>query len=263
MKNTLKIIAAAAVAASLFGCSSSNNAEGDHLARIQAEGKMTVGLEGNWQPFCFHDEEDVLVGYDVEVAQNIGEKLGVEIVFVEGDWSGLLTGLTAGTYDLVINGVEINDDRKQSYDFSDPYMYDRAVLVVRTDNTEITCFEDLKGKKTANSIGSSYEKLGETYGAEVKGVESLAETMTLVKSGQVDATINASTSVQDYIATTGDTEIMVVDQTEEASQIGIPLPKGDDNKTLMEAINKALKEMREDGTLAEISMKYFGADLTN
>lgn len=189
MKKLLAGLLSAAMVFTLAGCGSSK----DHLATIQDKGEITIGLEGDWQPFSYHDKDDKLVGVDVEVAKNIAKKLGVKANIVEGKWDGLLTGLSTGTYDLVINGVDITKEREKKFDFSTPYAYDHTVLVVRNDNTTITSFDDLKGKTTANSIGSTYMELGEDYGATVKGVDDLTKCMDLVKSGGVDATINAAT----------------------------------------------------------------------
>lgn len=198
MKKLLAGLLSAAMVFTLAGCGSSK----DHLATIQDKGEITIGLEGDWQPFSYHDKDDKLVGVDVEVAKNIAKKLGVKANIVEGKWDGLLTGLSTGTYDLVINGVDITKEREKKFDFSTPYAYDHTVLVVRNDNTTITSFDDLKGKTTANSIGSTYMELGEDYGATVKGVDDLTKCMDLVKSGGVDATINAATSINDYLQTT-------------------------------------------------------------
>ncbi|MBR2675408.1 MAG: transporter substrate-binding domain-containing protein [Solobacterium sp.] len=254
-------IAAAAIALLFAGCGQKNTT-GNHLERIKSAGKIVVGLEGDWQPFSFHDENDNLVGFDVEVAQNIAEIIGVKAEIIEGPWDGLLAGEDTGVYDIVVNGVDVTPDREEKYDFSDPYAYDRAVLVTAAGNEEIKTFEDLNGKTTANSTGSTYMEIGEQYGATVKGVDTLAETITMVKNGQADATINAATSVQDYLMTTGDTGIVVVAQMDEATPYAIPLVKGEDNADLREAINDALKQMRESGKLAELSKKYFGEDLT-
>jgi cystine transport system substrate-binding protein len=259
-----KLICALAAGLLLTGCSSGSAASSseDHLARIKKAGKITVGLEGDWQPFSYHDDSDKLVGFDVEVAQNIAEILGVKADIIEAPWDGLFAGETAGTYDIVVNGVDVTEERKNTYDFTDPYAYDHTVLVVSTDNTEIKGFEDLAGRTTANSIGSTYMEIGESYGAEVKGVDTLAETMSMVINSQVDATINAETSVQDYLMTTGETKIHVVARMDEATAYAIPLVKGSDNDSLRTAINDALKQMRDSGRLAELSRKYFGADLT-
>lgn len=205
MNRLMKLGLAAVMGLSLAGCGSKSSSEEDHLARIKSAGKLVVGLEGDWQPFSYHDKDDNLCGVDVEVAENIAKKLGVEVEIVEGKWDGLLTGLSTGTYDLVINGVDITDEREKTYDFSDPYVYDKTVLVVRDDNTDIKSFEDLKGKTTANSIGSTYMEVGEKYGAEVQGVDDLSKCMDMVKNGTVNATVNAATSINDYIKTTGET----------------------------------------------------------
>ncbi|MBR3357137.1 MAG: transporter substrate-binding domain-containing protein [Solobacterium sp.] len=235
----------------------------DHLSRIKESGKLVIGLEGVWQPFCYHDAAtDELIGFDVEVSRNIAERIGVEVEFKEGAWEGLFMGLDAGQYDLVVNGVDVTEDRKAAYNFSDPYLFDNTVLVVRADNNEIKSFEDLKGKKTANSTGSTYAEIGAEYGAEVSGVSDLAKTIQMVLNGQVDATINASLSIVDYQITTGETNIKVVAELPSETGYAIPMVKGKDNDTLRAAINDALKSMREDGTLKELSIKYFGSDLT-
>lgn len=274
MKKQLSIIAAgallltgcgssAAAASTASASSASTAAAADHLARIKESGKLVIGLEGDWQPFSYHDDSDQLIGFDVDVAAGIADYLGVEPSYTEEKWSGLFTGLSSGVYDIVANGVDITEERKQTYDFSDPYAYDHTVLVVRADNEDITSFDDLKGKTTANSIGSTYMELGESYGATVSGVESLAECMAMVTNGQVDATINAETSVQDYLKTTGDTSLKIVARSDDATEYAIPLVKGDDNATLLAAINEAIAHMREDGDLAKASETYFGADLTS
>ncbi len=218
MKKLLAGLLSTAMVFTLAGCGSSK----DHLAAIQDKGEITIGLEGDWQPFSYHDKDDQLMGVDVEVAKNIAKKLGVKANIVEGKWDGLLTGLSTGTYDLVINGVDITKEREKKFDFSTPYAYDHTVLVVRNDNTTITSLDDLKGKTTANSIGSTYMELGEDYGATVKGVDDLTKCMDLVKSGGVDATINAATSINDYLQTTKDSSFKIVDQSKESTPYAIP-----------------------------------------
>lgn len=258
MKKTISTLLAAVLTASLAGCGGTT--ADTSLKDVQESGKLRIGLEGTWQPFSFHDENDNLVGYDVEVAQNIAEKLGVEAEISEGPWEGLLTGLSTGVYDVVVNGVDITDERKETFDFSDPYAYDHIDLVVKKGNTEISTFEDLEGKTSANSTGSTYAEIGEEYGATVSNVPTLAQTMELVLNGTVDATINADTSIQDYLNTTGETELEVVDQLDEVTEYAIPVKKGSDS--LREAINQALSELREEGVLSELSVKYFGSDLS-
>ncbi len=267
MKKLVSVSVAALMALSLSACGSSAAssastaaAADDSLQKVKDAGELRIGLEGDWQPFSYHDENDNLVGYDVEVAQNVARRLGVKADITEGAWDGLLTGLSTGVYDVVVNGVDVTGKREKTFDFSDPYAYDHIDLVVRKDNDTIKTFEDLKGSTTANSTGSTYAQMGEDYGAKVSNVPTLAETMTLVLNGTVQATINADTSVQDYLNTTGETNLKVVDQSDDVTEYAIPMKKGSD--TLRKAINDALQDMRDDGTLKSLSEKYFGADLT-
>lgn len=234
----------------------------DLLSQIQAKGEMVVAMEGTWAPWTYHNESGELVGYDTEVAKAIAEKLGVTATFVEGEWDGLLAGLDAGRYDIMVNGVDITPDRAEKYDFSTPYAYNRMAIIVKGDNDSISAMEDLKGKKTANTISSTYAETARSYGAEVTGVDDLAATFELLYSGRIDATLNAEVTYYDYMAAHPDADLKIACLAEEADSVAIPLRKGEETRTLREAIDKALGELAEDGTLSELSVKYFGTDIS-
>ena len=268
---SLMSVMAAAGVLTLAGCSSNSGAASsaastgaaDQLAAIQANGKLVVALEGAWQPWSYHDESDTLVGYDVEVSRAIAEKLGVEPKYVESDWDSLFAGLDAGRFDIVCNGVEVTDERAKTYDFTTPYGYIHTALAVRKDNEDIKSFEDLKGKTTANSLASTYMELAESYGATVQGIDTLEETIQLLTAGRIDATLNADVSFYDYLNVHPDADFKLVAQTEDASHVAIPVRKGDDSASLLEAINTAIEELRADGTLKALGEKYFGQDISS
>lgn len=246
----------------LTGCGNSAAGGEDHLAQIKESGKIIFAMEGQWAPWTYHDETGELVGYDTEVGKAIAEKLGVEAEFVEGEWDGLFAGLDGGRYDAIINGVEITDERAEKYDFTTPYAYIRTGLCVAADNNEINTFDDLAGRITSNSLGSTYADLAEQYGASVQNVDTLSETIDMVLSGRADATLNAEVSFYDYLSEHPDAAIKIVALTDDASHVSIPLVKGEKNDSLRASIDEAIKELSEDGTLSELSLKYFGSDIT-
>lgn len=262
MKRMIAVMLAVFMLASVLTMAASAKGSDDLLETIQKRGTIIVGLEGDWAPWSYVDENDELTGYDVEVAKAIADKLGVEIQIVPGEWDGLFAGMDAGRYDMVVNGVEVTEERADKYDFSTPYAYIRTALIVKGDNDSIKTFEDLKGKKTANSIASTYMNLAESYGATCYGVSTLDETLTMVLQGRVDATLNAIVSFTDYMAQHPDSNLKVVATTEEASNVAIPMRKGDETASLREAVNKAIDELREDGTLSELSTRFFGEDIS-
>ena len=263
-------VMAAAGVLSMTGCSDKTAASStagpaplNKLDSIQKSGKLVVALEGAWQPWSYHDSSDTLVGYDVEVSRAIAEKLGVEPEYVESDWDSLFAGLDAGRYDMVCNGVEVTEERAKTYDFTTPYGYIHTALAVRKDNEDIHSFEDLKGKTTANSLASTYMELAESYGATVQGIDTLEETIQLLTAGRIDATLNADVSFYDYLNVHPDADFKIVALTEEASHVAIPLRKGEETASLREAIDKAIEELRAEGTLTELSEKYFGQDISS
>ena len=262
MKRMIAVVLAVFMLASVLTMAVSAKGSDDLLKTIQERGTMIVGLEGDWAPWSYVDENDELTGYDVEVAKAIADKLGVEIQIVPGEWDGLFAGMDAGRYDMVVNGVEVTEERADKYDFSTSYAYIRTALIVKGDNDSIKTFEDLKGKKTANSIASTYMNLAESYGATCYGVSTLDETLTMVLQGRVDATLNAIVSFTDYMEQHPDSNLKVVATTEEASNVAIPMRKGDETASLREAVNKAIDELREDGTLSELSTRFFGEDIS-
>ncbi|MCD1262898.1 amino acid ABC transporter substrate-binding protein [Shinella sumterensis] len=233
---------------------------GENLAAIQSAGALKIGTEGTYAPFTYHDTDGKLVGFDVEIGEAIAKKLGVKAEFLEGKWDGLIAGLDANRYDAVINQVGITEARKQKYDFSEPYIASKAVLIVRGDDDSIKGFADLKGKKSAQSLTSNFGKIAQEAGAELVGTDGFDQSIQLVLTGRADATINDSLSFLDFKKHKPDANVKVVAEQADADYSGVIIRKGEPE--LLEAINKALADIKADGTYKTISDKYFGQDVS-
>ena len=172
----------------------------------------------------------------------------------------MFAGLDAKRFHMVANQVGINDERKAKYDFSDPYIVSGAVLIVSEDNTTITKFEDLAGKKSGQSLTSNLSKIATSYGAELVTVDGFNQAIDLILSGRIDATVNESLSFLDYKKQKPDTPIKIVAKMDAQDENGFLFNKG--NEELVAAVNTAIKEMKEDGTYLKISEKWFSADVS-
>lgn len=252
---------AIATAAVLQVLTLSPSQAGENLDAIKSAGVLKIGTEGTYAPFTFHDGEGKLVGFDVEIGEAVAENLGVKAEFIEGKWDGLIAGLDVQRYDVVINQVGITDARKQKYDFSDPYIASKAVLIVRASNDDINGFEDLAGKKAAQSLTSNFGKLAEEAGAELVGTDGFDQSIQLVLTRRADATINDSLSYLDFKKQKPDAPVKVVAEKANADYSGILVRKGDPE--LVAALNSALADIKADGTYQAISDKYFGQDVSN
>ena len=258
------LVLTAAAALTLTACSSGSadpvaSGEGDDYGLVTA-GTLTVATEGTYRPFSFHDESGELVGFDVEIAEAVADKLDLEVVFQETQWDAIFAGLDAGRFDVIANQVSINPEREEKYLFSEPYTVSPGVIVVPEDDDSITSFDDLAGKTTAQSLTSNWYELAEESGATVEAVEGWAQAVALLQQGRVDATINDSLTFLDYEKSEGPTGLKIAAETDEPSLSAFAFTK--DKEALVEAIDGALAELREEGVLAEISAKYFGADVT-
>ena len=256
MKRIVTLIAAGTLAVLSIAAAHA----GADFDKIKKSGVLRIGTEGTYPPFTYHDSDNQLVGFDVEIGRAVAQKLGVKPQFLEGKWDGLIAGLDGDRYDAVINEVGITDARKQKYDFSDPYIASKAVLIVKADNADIKSFADLKGKKAAQSLTSNFGKLAEQNGAELVGTDGFDQSIALVLTGRADATINDSLSFYDFKKHKPDADVKIAAQEENADYSGVIVRKGDPE--LVAAINKALADIKADGTYKKIADTYFGQDVS-
>ncbi|MDP4098361.1 amino acid ABC transporter substrate-binding protein [Paenibacillus sp. P96] len=242
------------------GETANNETTQSALEAVKASGKLRIGTEGTYAPFTFHDASGNLTGFDVDIAREVSKRLGVEPEFIETQWDGMFAGLDAKRFDVVFNQVSINEERQAKYAFSDPYIVSKAVLIVHQDNNDIKGFADLKGKKSAQSLTSNLTEIAKSNGAEIVGTEGFNQAIDLLLSKRVDATVNDGLSFLDLKTQRPDVPLKSVAEADDAAESAALFNKGNDD--LVEAVNKALADMKADGTYLTISKKYFGEDVS-
>ncbi len=226
--------------------------------QVQSSGVLRVGTEGVYAPFSYHDEATgELVGYDVDVAKAVADKLGVRAEFVETPWDSMFAALEANRFDIVANQVTITDERKAKYDLSEPYAVGEGVIVTRAGDNSIKTLADLKGKVAAENATSNWSDIARKAGARVEAVEGFTQAIKLLNQNRVDVVVNDSIAVYAYLAQTNDTSVKIAGQVGEKSEQGFAARK---DSGLLPDLNKALDELRADGTLADISQKYLKAN---
>ena len=239
----------------LAACGSSGTSSDNPL---KSAGVLRVGTEGVYAPFSYHDPATgELTGYDVDVARAVGEKIGVNVEFVETAWDSIFAALEANRFDVVANEVTITPEREEKYDLSKPYSVGEGVIVTRTGDNSIKSLADLKGKVAAETLTSNWAQVARDAGARVEGVEGFAQAITLLNQGRVDVVVNDSIAVYAYLAEKNDQSVKIVGQAGEKSEQGFAARK--DSGYLPE-LNKAIDELKADGTLAKISQKYLKAN---
>ncbi|WP_424187071.1 ABC transporter substrate-binding protein/permease [Actinokineospora sp. G85] len=223
---------------------------------------VRVGTEGTYPPFSFHDPRTQrLTGYDIEVVEAIADKAGWRLEFVETQWDAVFPALDAGRVDLIANQVSVNDERQAKYGMSDTYTYSRGVVVRRTGDESIKSLADIRGRTTAQSSTSNWAGVARAAGARVEAVEGFAQAAALLAQGRVDAIVNDNIAVLDYLASTGLTAVEIAgDAGQETSEQALAFRAGD--QALREQANRALGALKADGTLREISQRYFEADVS-
>jgi len=243
-----------------FATACSVEKQGDLLSQIKERGTIRIGTEGTYKPFSFHDEKtDKLTGFDVEVAQELAKRMGVKAEFVEIPWDGMLASLKTGKIDMVANQVGIKPERLEKFDFSNPYTVSYAQIVVHKDNQDIKGIKDLKGKKAGQTPTSNFGKMAEQQGATIVAYEDMISAMKDVAAKRVDFSMNDRLAVAEMMKTSK-MPLKTVGDPIERSESAFPVPKG--NPELVKEINKALDSMKKDGTLAKISQKWFGQDVS-
>ena len=233
------------------------------LDRINAKGTITVGTEGTYAPFTYHETDGTLTGYDVEVTRAIARKLGVTVEFKETQWDAMLAGLKAGRFDLVANQVALTTpERQATFDKSEPYSWSGAMMLVRADNDDIKSLEDVKGRKAAQTLSSNYGELATKLQAEIVPIDGMAQGLLLIRQKRAELTFNDSLALLDYLKKNPDAGLKTAWEAPADEKLGAGLIANKGNDEALAKISAAIVELREDGTLKKLGQQFFGEDIS-
>ena len=255
-------LAAVMTAAFVSGCGSNAAKDGGG----SGSKKIVVGLDDNFPPMGFKDENNEIVGFDIDLAKEATKRLGREVEFKAIDWSSKEAELKSGRVDVLWNGLDITDKRKENMLFSNPYMDNRQIIFVKKGTTGITDEKSLAGKTVGTqSAGTAEEYMDKSdfFKKNVKEVKKYPDYVSAfmdLENGRVDAVVGDEITGRYYMSKHPDKIEAVDTAVGEVSTFGIGFAK--DNQALRDEVQKVLDEMKADGTMAKISEKWFGKDIT-
>lgn len=288
------VLAAASMTAMLAGCSSSGDsaettaaettaadgenaaegetAEGDteaasaedkSLENVKANGKFILGLDDSFPPMGFRDENNEIVGFDIDCAKEVASRMGVELVIQPIAWDSKQMELDSGNIDCIWNGMSINEERKEAMNLSDPYLKNDMVFVV-LGSSDYQSQADLEGKNVAVQNGSSAQEILEAsdFAAKAGSIAGYDDNVTAfmdLDANGVDAVFLDSV-VANYFITEKQKDYRVLSDVLYEEEYAIGFRKGD--QALRDEVQNTLNDMKADGKLGEISTKWFGSDVT-
>ncbi|GAB6138176.1 basic amino acid ABC transporter substrate-binding protein [Halanaerobaculum tunisiense] len=225
-------------------------------SQVQDKGELVVGLSADYKPFEFPNEDNQIVGFDVDILKAVADELGVELKIKDTAFDGLIPGLKTDKYDAVASAMTITEKRQKAVNFSDPYFDVGQVIAVTEDEDQIQQPEDLAGKTVAVQLGTTGDlevsKMEDEI-KEIKRYEKITQAYIELKNGRIDAVVNDKPVTKAYIDQ--NPEVKMADEPFTTEKYGIAFKKGDDK--LLEKANQALQKIKENGTYDEIYDKWF------
>lgn len=250
----------------LAGCSSKNSGStSGSTDDPMADGTLTIAVDDTYLPMEFRDDQNNLVGFDIDLANALAKELGVKVDFTTVAWDGIFNGLNAKQYDAIISSTSITPDRQKGFNQTNPYITNGIVIVSRKDAAPVKTFEALEGKtvgvQIATTADTGAQKLKEQKGTNVaiKQYDGMLDAFTALEGKQIDNVMTDVGVAMYYVAQKPDLYV-VTSEVLTNEPIAITLRKGDDAFT--QKLNETLKKLQENGTMKEISMKWFGEDMT-
>jgi len=264
LKKGMALVLSVLMVGSVFFSGCTKSGADDSLTKVKKSGVLILGLDDAFPPMGFRDENNEIVGFDIDVAKEVASRMGVKLTLQPIDWEAKELELNSGAIDCIWNGFTITDERKEQITFSDPYMQNRQVVIVLGDSG-IQTLEDLAGKSLCLQAGSS---AADALASHQDFRDSLGEVIELSDNVTAFMELEAKTSdailmdeiVAAYYIKQNNKNYKILDESLADEDYGVGFRKAD--LALCEEVNKQLKAMSADGTLTEISMKWFGKDVT-
>jgi polar amino acid transport system substrate-binding protein len=231
------------------------------LEKVKAAGVIRIGVDDAFPPMEYRDEKGNLIGFDVDLADEIGKRLGIDIVWVPTAWDGVILALQSGKFDMILSTLTITDERAEKIDFSPPYIYGAQIIVVKQQTEDINALSDLKGRIVGTQLGSTGEVAAKKFGGfkDLKLYATYPEAFTDLAIGRIQALV-VDEFVGRYYIMKQPGAYRVLEENLAEESIGIGFRKGDD--LFREAVVKAIDSIKADGTYGEISRKWFGVDVS-
>ncbi|MDI6601240.1 MAG: ABC transporter substrate-binding protein [Thermoanaerobacteraceae bacterium] len=277
-KLILILIGILIISMALSGCSSSQNtgavqtqnssqqstqAQSDgSLERVKKAGKIVIGVDDNFPPMEYRDDKGELIGFDVDLSKEIEKALGVKMEWMPTDWNGVILALNSKKFDMILSSMSMTEERAKSVNFTDPYLYGAQMIVVRGDNKDINGSKDLQGKIVGVQLGSTSEEAARKIEGikEIKTYSQYPEAFADLTIGRTDAVV-VDGMVGGYFLTKNPGNYRILDEELVKEPVGIAFRKED--VELRNAVNDVINELKANGKLKELSMKWFGVDMTN
>lgn len=259
----MKRIISLAMVLCLCLCAASAMAADGSLERVKKAGKLVIGLDDAFPPMGYRDDNNKIVGFDVDAAEEVGKRMGVEIVWQPTAWDGVILSLNAKKFDCIWNGMTITEERAKKVAFSKPYIMDGQIAAVRMDQADLTAFDQLGGKKVGVQKGSPALEAAKALpnaAGEIREYDTNPKAFLDLEAGRLDSVVVDNVTGRFYMAKRpGKFRALPGYITKEAFGIAFRM----DDAALRAAVQKQIDDMIADGTMGKISRKWFGEDVTD
>lgn len=265
MKKILLIVTLACIAVSMLGAAGAKELGGDQsLQKVLDKGVFVLGLDDSFPPMGYRNENNEIVGFDIDLAKEVTSRMGVELKLQPIDWNAKEQELNTGNIDCIWNGFTITEERKQVINFTDPYVDNAQVAVVKA-GSPVKTLADLAGKKVGIQAGSSASDAvygNAAFAASLKEIVEVKDNLTALMDleiGGVDAVVLDLFVANDNIKRSGK-NFKILDEHLSSEEYGVGFRKNDN--ALRNEVQRHMDEMAADGAMAKISTDWFGGDIT-